>query len=89
MSLLFVSLPLILLFQTGIAQKTVQDCYTTYKNKGDAFYNGKKYDLSMEQYQIAKKCKFLTNYQTKTLDSLIAIMSKLQSTTNSKIKRKL
>jgi hypothetical protein len=76
--LLFISMVFILLGPVTIAQKSPQDCYTTYKNRGDSYNNTRKYDLAVEQYQIAKKCKYLSNSQTRTLDSLIANINRRQ-----------
>lgn len=49
-----------------------QDCYTSYKNQGDAYNKTNKYDLAIQQYQNAKYCNTLTAEQRKILDSLIA-----------------
>lgn len=67
------SLFLIFLYHFTSAQKMVkQDCYTTYKNQGDAYSNAKNYDLAIQQYQNAKYCNYLSDVQRRTLDSLIA-----------------
>jgi outer membrane biogenesis lipoprotein LolB len=78
MFFLFVLVILILPGLAATAQKKPLDCYTTYKNKGDSFNRARKDNLAIEQYQIAKKCRYLNNDQIKTLDNLIASIKRRQ-----------
>jgi hypothetical protein len=48
------------------------DCYTNYKNSGDAYNKINNYDLAIQQYQNARYCSNISAMQRKTLDSLIA-----------------
>ncbi len=67
------------LYLSGTAQtiKMVKrDCYTTYKNQGDAYNNARNYDLAIQQYQNAKYCNSLSDIQRRTLDILIADVSR-------------
>jgi hypothetical protein len=58
------------------AQLIKKDCYTTYKSQGDIYNNQQKYSQAIEQYKIAKNCKYLSQVQIKTLDDAIEVASK-------------
>jgi hypothetical protein len=76
--------------QVKVMQKQIKlDCYTTYKNGGDAYNKVNNYDLAIQQYQAAKYCPNLNNIQRKTLDSLITdVTRKKQMNTKKVILRK-
>lgn len=78
---------LFLLFQlpASAQQQRFNNCFYSYKQKGDIYKNSKNYDLAIQQYQSAKYCSSLTIDQRKTLDSLIADVNKKRPVTTIRI----
>lgn len=70
------------------AQKMIQvrvDCFTSNKNRGDAYANAKNYDMAIQQYQNAKYCNALSVQQRRLLDSLIIDCNKKKAAMQKKV----
>ena len=75
-------------FSSAQSSLVPPNCYATYKNRGDNYKAQKNLPLAVQQYEIARNCNYLTNFQRIQLDSLIGdIKRKLQPVKEIKIRR--